>query len=210
MSKVYLLSNIKFKNVINIPVLQINYLKQEVDLSTYDALLFTSKNAIYSLCSFDDTWKKIPSYAIAQKTADIIKLQGGKLEFIGKSSHGDDFAKELAPILKNKKVLYVRAKKVVSSLVTSLKNDNININELITYETACNENLQDIKIENNAVIIFSSPSTIKCFFKKYSWNKSYKAVVIGKTTAKYLPSDVDFTISPSTSLEKCIEVAQSL
>lgn len=210
MPKVYLLSEKKFKNVINLPVLKINYQKKDFDLSSYDALLFTSKNAIYSLSSFTETWKTIPAYAIATKTADIIKVEGGKLEFIGKSSHGDDFAKELSPILQNKKVLYIRASKVVSSLVSSLKKDGIDINELITYETSCNKKMPDIKLDNKAIIIFSSPSTIKCFFKKYSWKSSYQAVVIGKTTAKFLPSGIDFIISPSTSLEKCIEVAQSL
>lgn len=210
MPKIYILSELKFDGVINIPVLKINYLVKEDNLSKYDALIFTSKNAVYSLNSFNKQWKNIASYAIAQKTADVIKKEGGDVKYIGKSSHGDDFAKELFEVLKDKKVLYIRAKKVVSSLVSLLKEKKIDISQLITYETACNEKLPDIKIEKNAVIIFSSPSTIKCFFKKYSWNKSYKAVVIGKTTAKYLPSDVDFTISPSTSLEKCIEVAQSL
>ncbi len=209
-SKVYILSEIKFPNVINIPVLKIKYIQSNTNLSSYDALLFTSKNAIYSLNSFNKTWQNIPSYAIAKKTADIIKSEGGSLCFTGESSHGNDFAKELAPLLKNKKVLYIRAKKVVSSLVLLLKKQEIDINELITYETACNEDLKEIEISNNAIIIFSSPSTIDCFFKRYTWKKSFKAVVIGKTTAKYLPSYVDFKISPSTSLEKCIELAQSL
>lgn len=210
MPKIYILSELKFEGLINIPVLKINYLEKEDKLNDYDALIFTSKNAVYSLNSFNKSWKNIPSYAIAQKTADIIKKEGGRVEYIGKSSNGDDFAKELITVLQNKKALYIRAKKVVSSMSEILKEHNIDISQLITYETSCNTDLEVIELQENAVIIFSSPSTIKCFFKRYAWKSTYKGVVIGKTTAKYLPKNIEYIISPTTSLEKCVELAKTL
>ena len=57
-------------------------------------------------------------------------------------------------------------------------------------------------------IIFSSPSSVECFFKNYTWDESYKAVVIGKTTAKYLPSNVEYIISKETSIDVCIKLAK--
>lgn len=210
MPEIILLNDIKFEGVKNLPLLQIENIESNIDLSIYDSLVFTSKNAIYSLNSFNTKWKELDSYAIAPKTAEVIKKEGGKVVFTGFSSHGNDFAKELIPLLRDKKVLYVRASKTVSSLVEFLKNDHINLDELITYKTICNTYLEKIIIKNNSIIIFSSPSTISCFFKNYAWNKSYKAVVIGKTTASYLPSDIEYVLSPSTSLKKCIEVAKSL
>lgn len=207
MNKIYLLNNQKFDDVINIEIFKINYIKNKIDLNLYDALIFTSKNAIYSIDSYDKSWKKIDSYAIAPKTADIIKKLDGKLKFTGKTSHGNDFAKELVKELQNKKVLYLRAKKVVSNLFTILKDNKIEIDELITYETICN-NQNKIELENNSIVIFTSPSSVECFFKNYEWNKSLKAIAIGKTTAKYLPSFVDFEISPKTSVEECIKLAK--
>lgn len=207
MSKIYLLNNLPFEGVENLEVFKIEYLPSKIDLSSYDALIFTSKNAIYSLDSFNKEWKDIDSYAIAPKTASIIESYGGNVKFIGKSSHGDEFAKELIPLFNKKKVLYIRASKVVSKLNQILKDNKVNIDELITYKTVCNINTLDIELEDNSTIVFTSPSSVKCFFKKYKWNSTLRAVVIGKTTSKYLPLNIDFEISPSTSIEECIKLA---
>ena len=53
MPKIYLLNDQKYLDVENLEVFQIEYIKSEIDLSKYDALIFTSKNAIYSLDSFN-------------------------------------------------------------------------------------------------------------------------------------------------------------
>lgn len=209
MSKIYLLNSLRYEGVENLEVFKIEYIESSVDLSSYDALLFTSKNAIYSLNSFNNEWKNIPSYAIAPMTAKIIKDEGGFVEYTGSSGHGDDFAKELIPLLKNKRVLYVRALKVVSKLVDILKDNKIDIKELITYKTVCNDELTST-LEDNSTIVFTSPSSIKCFFKKFSWNSSFKAIVIGKTTGKYMPSDVKYEISDKTSVDECIKLAYKL
>lgn len=209
MSKIYLLSNHEYKDIENIKIFKIEFIPSNIDLTNYDALVFTSKNAIYSLNSFNNVWKNIPAYTIANKTANVVIKEEGEVSFIGKTGHGNDFAEELIPLLKNKKALYVRAVKVASNLVSILENHEINIDELITYKTVCNNSL-NTKIEDNSIIIFTSPSSVKCFFKKYVWNDTLKAVVIGKTTAKDIPSYVNYIVSPKTSIEECIKVAKSL
>jgi len=208
--EIFILNDMKVEGINNIPLLNIKYLPQEINLRQYDALIFTSKNAIYSINSFNKTWKNIPSYAIAQKTHLIIKKEGGISKFVGKSSHGDDFAEEIKNDLLNKKVLYIRAKKIVSNLTQILKDANINIDELITYETTCNKLDKAIKIPDYSIIIFSSPSTINCFFSLYKWNETYVAITIGKTTASYLPQGIKYKVSPSQSIEECIKFAKSL
>ncbi len=209
MSKIYLLNNLQYEGVENLEVFKIEYIKSNIDLNQYDALLFTSKNAVYSLNSFNNKWKELDSYAIAPMTANIIKKEGGKVFFTGSSGHGDDFAKELIPLLENRKVLYIRALKVVSNLVEILKDNKIKIDELITYKTVCNENLNCV-LEDGSVIIFTSPSSVKCFFKKFSWRDSFQAIVIGKTTAKFLPKGIKYQISKMTSVQECIKLAHKL
>lgn len=208
MKKIYLLNEQKHKNVENLEIFQIEYIKTNIDLKKYDALVFTSKNGVKAINSFNQDWKSIPSYAIAQKTAnDIIKL-GGIVDFIGNSGHGDDFAHELKDILKNKKVLYIKALKTVSNLPNILKGNGVLLDELIAYKTSCKKSTT--VLEDNSIFIFTSPSGVECFFKQYSWKDSYKAIVIGKTTAKFLPSNINYEISSQTSIEECINLAKQL
>ncbi len=209
MSNIYLLNNMKFDGIKNIPLLKIQYLPKEIDIKSYDALIFTSKNAIYAIDSFCKDWKKIPSYAITSKTADIIKKLGGIIEFEGENGHGNEFALELVPYLKNKKVLFLRAKKVVSNLVNILQDKNINIHDIAVYETICNE-IKTTSLPKNSIIIFSSPSTVKYFFKQFLWDNSFKAISIGKTTANYLPNNIDSYICEKTSIQECINLAKKL
>lgn len=208
MSKIYLLNNLKYDGVENLEVFGIEYLESTIDLSKYNALIFTSKNAIYSLDSFNKSWKNIPAYAIAPKTANIINEYNGKLTFTGVSSHGNEFAEELIPLLKSKKVLYIRALKTVSNLTNILKENNINIDELIAYETTCLKSKKSL--ENDSIFIFTSPSSVECFFKNYKWHNSYKAITIGKTTSTYLPKNIDYIVSEKTFIDECIKLARQL
>ncbi|RBQ29931.1 uroporphyrinogen-III synthase [Aliarcobacter vitoriensis] len=206
MSKIYLLNEQKFENVENLEVFDIEFINFNIDLKKYDALVFTSKNAVYSLDKNNKDWKNIPSYLIAQKTANIAKNLGANIAFIGESGHGNDFAYELIPHLKEKKVLYIKALKTVSDLPNILKGNNIDLDEVIAYKTTCNHK-EPIILEKNSTIIFTSPSSVECFFKKYSWDNSFKAISIGKTTANFLPKNINSKISDITSVEECVKIA---
>ncbi|MCG3650676.1 uroporphyrinogen-III synthase [Aliarcobacter butzleri] len=208
MKKIYLLNEQKHEDVENLEVFQIEYIKSDIDLKKYDALVFTSKNGVKAINSFNQDWKNIPSYAIAQKTANTIMKLGGVIEFIGNSGHGNDFAYELKNVLKDKKVLYVKALKTVSNLPNILKENGIFLDEIIAYRTSCKKS--NIILEENSIFIFTSPSSVECFFKQYSWKNSYKAIVIGKTTAEFLPSNINYEISSQTSVEECIKLAKQL
>ncbi|MEM5569408.1 uroporphyrinogen-III synthase [Aliarcobacter butzleri] len=208
MKKIYLLNEQKHEDVENLEVFQIEYIKSDVDLKKYDALVFTSKNGVKAINSFNQDWKNISSYAIAQKTANTIIKLGGVVEFIGNSGHGNDFAYELKNVLKDKKVLYVKALKTVSNLPNILKENGIFLDEIIAYKTSCKKS--NIILEENSIFIFTSPSSVECFFKQYLWKNSYKAIVIGKTTAEFLPSNINYEISSQTSVEECIKLAKQL
>ncbi|MFX4266054.1 uroporphyrinogen-III synthase [Aliarcobacter butzleri] len=208
MKKIYLLNEQKHEDVENLEVFQIEYIKSDIDLKKYDALVFTSKNGVKAINSFNQDWKNIPSYAIAQKTANTIIKLGGVVQFIGNSGHGNDFAYELKNVLKDKKVLYVKALKTVSNLPNILKENGIFLDEIIAYKTSCKKS--NIILEENSIFIFTSPSSVECFFKQYSWKNSYKAIVIGKTTAEFLPSNINYEISSQTSVEECIKLAKQL
>ena len=202
---IYILNNQKFDDVYNLPIFQVNFLDCDIDFTQYDALVFTSKNALLALesCSIDTSWKTIPSYAIAPATAKMIKKLGGNLVFTGSNGHGDAFAYEIKEQLKNQKILYIRGKEVVSNLIDILKCDDV-----VVYQTICLS--QTKKPPKDSIIIFSSPSTIKCFLKNFQWDSSYCAISIGKTTLKYFPNYIKPHLSDTTSLQGCVELAKKI
>jgi uroporphyrinogen-III synthase len=204
---IYILSDKKVKWAKNLPMIEILYHDRTVDISSYDALIFTSKNAIIGIDKISPSWKEIPSYVIAPQTAKVLKEMKGKLEFTGKAKHGNEFAHEIVPLLCNKKVLYVRGKDLASDAVKILKENKISCDEAIVYETVCKKYEIAPILPKNSVIIFSSPSTIKCFFENNLWDESFTAIAIGHTTAKYFPPNIEPIISDNTSLEFCVKKA---
>ena len=204
MNNIYILSEKKFESAKNLPCIVINYIKKEIDLSCYDALVFTSKNGVEAIDNLNKSWKNLPAYSIGSGTSKVIKEFGGNVVYEAKNSYGDDFAKEIKKRLKGKRVLFLRAKEVTSKLNKILKENGVLLDEEIVYETLCNDckNLQTPP--KNSCIIFSSPSTIKCFFKCFEWDSSYKAIVIGEVTLKALPKDIPYTLSDKPNIPSCI------
>ncbi|MCX6076349.1 MAG: uroporphyrinogen-III synthase [Campylobacterales bacterium] len=204
---IYTLNDKKTKFAKNIPLYNITHVENNIDFSKYDALIFTSQNAVLAVNSFSSEWKKIPAYTIAAQTAKTVKKLGGNLKFVSLTKHGNEFANELINELKGKKVLYLRGKKVVTNLIEILKDAEIDCENIISYENSCNENIKAKEFPENSYIIFSSPSTIHCFFKKFKWKESYTAISIGHTTAKFFPENIEPHIADTTSIESCINKA---
>ncbi|MBU3014983.1 uroporphyrinogen-III synthase [Poseidonibacter lekithochrous] len=207
---IYLLNNYKIKGVKNIPLFKIEYINKKIDFSKYDAIIFTSKNAINAINSFNKAWKNIPSYVISEQTAKLVKDLNGKIEYISKIKHGDEFAYEILTLLKNKKVLYLRGKEIVSNLINILSDNKIQIDDEIIYENCFDEAVKTVEIPKNSKIIFTSPSTIEYFFKVFSWDESYQAISIGKTTAQYFPKNIKPIIADNTSFKSCVDKALEL
>jgi uroporphyrinogen-III synthase len=204
---IYILSDKKVKLAKNLPMIEIEPIEKKIDYAKYDALVFTSKNAILVINEMDQEWKKKPSYVIAPQTAKIVKKLNGRLVFTGKTNHGNSFAKELIEPLKGKKVLYLGALEVASNLVALLNENGVHCDNEPIYKTVCKKYDSKIQLPENSIIIFSSPSTIKCFFENIDWQSSYKAVAIGETTAEKFPSDIVPYIADTTSLESCVSKA---
>lgn len=212
MRKIYLLSNqvVDDKDIEYLPIFKINFLNLDINIDYYDALVFTSKNGVKSLLNSKLRWKTIPSYAISDKTAKRLQEAKANLVFNANAKDGDEFALKLRTQLKDKKVLYIRAKTVVSNLETILKEAGIDCDSIISYETLCNTYCIEQKPSKGSIIIFSSPSSIDCFCQNFPLDKSYKIVVIGETTAKRLPSNIPYQISCEKSLLSCIKLAKTL
>lgn len=207
---IYILSDKKVKYAKNLPMIETKAIPQDLDLSGYDALIFTSKNGVKYADKLTPDWKKIPSYAISAQTAKEIKDLNGKIAFVGKENHGDEFAYELLEHLKGKKVAYVGAEKIVSNMMGIFKEHKVECDHIPVYRTICKVYENSIKLPADSIIIFSSPSTIECFFQNVTWDESFTAISIGRTTEKYFPDGIKPLISDNTSLKSCVCKALSL
>ena len=206
LKNIYILSDAKVKGAKNLPVIKQIFFKKDIDFSKYDYIIFTSKKGVEAADKISFKWRYIPALAIGKATAKKIESLGAKVEFTATKFYGDEFAKELSGILdKKSKLLYIRPKVVLSNLTQILKENGFLIDEVVLYETICQECSKLEKPKKNSYIIFSSPSTIKCFFRCFSWDDSYKAVAIGKKTASFIPKNINYILSPKQTLKECVE-----
>ena len=208
MSDIYVLSAKKYAGAKNLPVIHFDYYDTEVSVNGYDALIFTSKNGVQALDQINGCWKSKPIYSIGSATSKAVKALGGDVVYEAKSSYGDKFAEEIKTRLSGKKALFLRPKTVTSQLNTILRDAGVILDEEIIYETKCTDCNRLEKPPAGSYIIFSSPSTIECFFRCFDWESSYTAVVIGTKTASYMPENIPFLLSEKQTIDACIALAQ--
>lgn len=211
MRKIYLISNTKTtdESVINLSVSKIEFLKFELNLSDYDELVATSKNAFNALKFNGISPINLPVFVIANSCASAAREFGFGEIYTGKNAHGDDFAREILPLLKGKKVLYLKGKDSASNFLEILQNGGVNIKAIIAYENVLNPCKMELKPPKNSILIFASPLNVKNFLSNFGWDESYQAISIGKVTAK----ELKFTepiVSQSQDINACIALAKTL
>ncbi len=200
---------------------ELYYYPLELDLTPFNALIFTSKNAVFSLLETLNNNPKlkmlqnIPAYALSEPTAKTLQDHHFKTAFIGKKAHGKEFAKEIIPLLEKKSVLYLRAKDIVSSLDAILLEHGINLKQAVIYEnklkhlTLSEQNA--LKPQENSILIFTAISHAKAFLHYFEFLKNYTAISIGNTTASYLKDQgIQSYVAQKPSLEACLNLALSL
>ncbi|TQV63083.1 MAG: uroporphyrinogen-III synthase [Sulfurovum sp.] len=210
MHTIYLCSPSCHEGVISLPMIEFRLIEQKIDVEGIDRLIFTSKEAVKSLDRLNKNWIKIPAVSIGEETTKAIKALGGKVIYSNSKSYGELMAKELVEKFPSYSFLYLRPKKISFDFKSYLRSFDVKCKELILYETVCKSYPKYFILEKNSVIIFTSPSTIKCFLKNFNWDSSYKAVVIGSTTQKHIPSHWTSFISSIPTIESCIKIAQDI
>jgi uroporphyrinogen-III synthase len=205
---IYLLNNDKYEGIINYPVIKINFLNPAISLEGVDYLIFTSKNGVRAVNNITDKWKNVPSFVIGKATAKEVEKLGGRVEFIGSKSYGDKFAKEIVEKYHHKTFLFLRAKEIISNIKEIFeKSDNI-LKEVIVYETLCNKPENSLK--KPAIVIFTSPSTVRCFLKINNL-ENILPIAIGEKTKKVLLEYIKLVLMPKNpSIKECISLAKNI
>jgi uroporphyrinogen-III synthase len=211
MSKsIYLFSISNHSKATCINSLSITFLKPQIDFSNYDYLIITSKQTSKALKQYKKE-EYIGKQALSVSTQSALSYEklGGKVLDIG-GGYGDNLVSKIKEFPKDTKWLYLRAKVVASTFVEVCKNDGYNIDEIVLYESECSQEILDVKVEKDSILIFTSPSSLNCFLKTHTIAKGNKIVVIGKTTAKSLPKNLEYFISDKTTIDSCMEIALKL
>lgn len=207
---IYLLSPLVKEGCIHLPMIDFTLLDVTLDLSGCDTLMFTSKQAVKSAEALNQEWKKLPCLAIGSATAKMIESLGGRVLYQPGSFYGETLSEDIITMFHDKKILYLRPKEVSFDSKHFLAKAGLTLQEKIIYETSCIRYAEKDKPLEDAIIIFTSPSTIHCFLKSFTWDESYTAVVIGKATKEHLPSNARYEVADTPLIDSCIEKARQV
>lgn len=207
MRPIYLISKTPYAGVIHIPILTISFLTPDINFDLYEGIVVTSKQGALALGHYRVNWDKLIVICVGESTAYEMKKLGAK-----QIECADGYGASISDVLHrfSGRWLYCRPKMIASSWPSRAKEEGMILDEVIIYETTCNEGMEKIDIAENGVLIFTSPSSIECFLQKYSFRSTHDIVVIGKTTQDALPLGVRSILSETTSVESCVEKAREL
>jgi uroporphyrinogen-III synthase len=204
---IYLLSPLKKEGTLSLPMIEFSLLVNKIDFSSCDTLVFTSKQAVVSAENIDKKWKTYPTIAIGGATKKKIEELGGEVIYYPKEFYGEALAEDIKHFFSDRKLLYLRPKEVSFDSKTYLEKNGIAIEEQVIYETSCIRYNLDKQPKEYAIIIFTSPSTINCFFKNFDWHESYIAILIGHATKAHLPKMCKYVIADEPLIDACIKKA---
>ena len=207
---IYLLSPTAKEGTISLAMINFTVTAGSIDFSNSDTLIFTSKQAVITANKIDISWKNYPCIAIGPATKKQIEDLGGKVIYYPRSFYGETLSQDISEFFRDKKLLYLRPKEVSFDSKGFLEKEGISLQEQIIYKTSCIKYAPEDKPSKDAIIIFTSPSTIHCFLKNFDWDTSYTAVVIGKATKVHLPENAKYVVADEPMIVSCIEKAKEI
>jgi uroporphyrinogen-III synthase len=207
---IYLLSPTSKAGTVHLPMITFALCDTSLEVKAYDLLMFTSKQAVVSAEALNPRWKEIPCLAIGKATARQIEVLGGTVAYHPKSFYGETLAHDIVEKFKDKKIVYIRPKVVSFDSKVFLAKAGLCLDEKIIYETSCISYTKEQKPSKNAIIIFTSPSTIHCFLENFDWDESYTAVVIGKASKAHLPPNAKYEVADTALISSCIEKSKQI
>ncbi|NLK67324.1 MAG: uroporphyrinogen-III synthase [Campylobacteraceae bacterium] len=207
---IYLISHTPNDRVKHIRVCEIKFNKFSVDLSEFEALVVTSKNSIKALKENSISLANLEVFSIGEGTTKEASEFGFSQIYTAKNAHGTEFAYEIAPLLKGRKALFLKAKETVSDVGGILEKSGVNLTQITAYQNSFLKLDLSLKPENESVLIFTSPSNVKGFLKNFDIDKSYKLIAIGNATAKELANYPNLIVSNKQTIDECINLALNL
>lgn len=206
---IYLLNHTPFEGVKNIILNEFVFYDFNVNLDEFDALIITSKNALNALKRSKNPLNlDLQIYAVGKNSAEEALNLGFKKVKFPKKPYADELLKEFKEELKERKCLYLRAKKIASTLDKDLLDLGVNLTQKIVYENIYKRS--QAPLNHPCVIIFTSPSSVENFLRTYEIKSEDKLIALGKSTARKLKTYKNLFISQEQDLGECVKLAKSL
>jgi uroporphyrinogen-III synthase len=206
---IYLISKTPYEGVIHIPVLTLSFLSPVIDFTQYEGIVLTSKQAVLALKNYSIDWNRLKCICVSEGTAAEAR-EAGAVEIEVGDGYGTSIPHLLGSKKRSGKWLYLRPKVVAAEWVESARESGLKIDEAIVYETVCNGEAAHDCVSDEGVLIFTSPSSIRCFLQNYPILSTHKVVVIGTTTQNALPIGVSSHLAPSTSVEAAVDLGRQI
>ena len=200
--KVYLFSATPHPDAKHINSLDFDFYKPKIEFSNYDYLVLTSKKAVDALEQYEKKdYIRIPALCISKFTKEYYESFGGNILEVG-GGIGSELQNIINQYPKDKKWLYIRAKEIAGG--------GLDVDEVILYESRCSDEILNFRLsetKGECSLIFTSPSSVRCFLKNNVLPKDAEIIVIGKTTAKSLPKGTKYIVAKKNSIQECINIA---
>jgi uroporphyrinogen-III synthase len=207
---IYLLSPTPHPDAISLPLLTFSLTTSRVELEGVDYLLFTSKQAVKAMEAIEPRWKAFGCIVIGAQTANVVKELGGEVVYVASSAYGEVLAQEIYREFQDATILYVRPQEVSTDIKAVLEVEGFKIREEVIYKTECQHYSQKSAPSHSAIVIFTSPSTVRCFLENFGWHSSYKAVAIGAKTAQHFPQTFASMVAKEPTIDAAVEKAKEI
>ncbi|EKT3966063.1 TPA: uroporphyrinogen-III synthase [Flavobacterium psychrophilum] len=213
MSQINILSTKKLSTIqkealvnANFNVIEADFIKtehQDFDLKNIkDNLIFTSQNAVYSILQHTkcDELKTKNVFCVGLKTKILLSENGFNVDVY--TGYASDLAEIITLIHGSDSFTFFSGNLRREILPQTLKEANVNFNEIKVYETT----LTPQKIKNSVeAILFFSPSGVESYLKDNTLKKEV-CFCIGETTAEALQKTTkNIIIAENPTIEDVIE-----
>ena len=185
--------------------------QQEIEWASTEqaAVVFTSLNAVESvtvmLDGFIPTWR---IYCIGFKTKELITNYFGADAIAGTAENASELADTIIENEEYDEIIFFCGNQRRDALPRKLRKLDIDVNEIVVYETITVHHTVDKKYDG---ILFFSPSAVDSFFTNNKLNERTILFAIGNTTAitirKYSTNKILIADQPGKEnlVEKMIE-----
>lgn len=195
-------------DVVHLPLLRTVWRDPDLKLTEADGIILTSKNGIEALERIAPEWKKLPVICVGKATRARAEAAGAEI-LAAADGYGDALYTLILERFADKKWLYARPKVVASDFASRLRDAGVAVAEAVVYETVCGADDIDMGIDDNGVLIFTSPSALHCFTRHFTLLPSHTVVAIGRTTRKAL-SGHTVHLAAEPTVNSCITLAKQL
>jgi uroporphyrinogen-III synthase len=158
--------------------------QQEIEWASTEqaTVVFTSMNAVESVTEMLDGF--VPAwriYCIGFKTKELITSYFGADAIAGTADNASELADTIIENEETDEIIFFCGNQRRDALPRKLRKLDIDVNEIVVYETIIVHHTVDKKYDG---VLFFSPSAVESFFKKNELPKSTVVFAIGNTTAE--------------------------